>query len=355
LLQNARKFRHVSQERVGPLDSKPQQVGRACSLRHLFAIRREGRAHFYPGALFSGATRSANPSASAILPLREFIQNQSTGDPRIDRRRGFKPWLDSPDIGGGDSWTDEIERAIDGADVVLALLTPGSYASRICRAEQLRVLRKDKLVIPLLAKTASDIPLYLETANYRDFTGVVLYQTQFQILLEDLGKRRRGARLKAEYRSTYVTAPPLVLRGLRSVVLYTDLALNAVQLDYAQSAMRRGSLDNDPTGPWGFGCTARYNDNHKHPHEKAVGHIAGVAQMNKCTHETDKHKNNRERSMEPCPLCSSSDQTANRPIAKETTRTRVLERFARPQGESALSHQLGRSGPSTEKGWQIQY
>jgi hypothetical protein len=61
---------------------------------------------------------------------------------------GFKPWLDTGEIAGGDSWTDAIEGGIDGAEVVLALLTPGSYASRICRAEQLRALRKDKLVIP---------------------------------------------------------------------------------------------------------------------------------------------------------------------------------------------------------------
>jgi WD40 repeat protein len=125
--------------------------------------------------------------------------------------QGFKPWLDAPEIAGGDSWTDDIEGGIDDSDAVIALITPGSYASRICRAEQMRALRKDKLVIPLLAKTASDIPLYLETCNYRDFTGSVSYEKQFQILLEDLGECRGGASLKPEYRSTYVTAPPLPL------------------------------------------------------------------------------------------------------------------------------------------------
>jgi WD40 repeat protein len=123
--------------------------------------------------------------------------------------RGMKPWLDTREIAGGDSWTDDIERGIDGSDAVLALLTPGSYASRICRAEQLRALRKDKLVIPLLAKTASDIPLHLEPSNYHDFTGVVPYEKQFRILLDDLGEGRGGASVKAEYRCTYVTAPPL--------------------------------------------------------------------------------------------------------------------------------------------------
>ena len=121
---------------------------------------------------------------------------------------GVNPWFDFHEIAGGDSWSENIERGIDGSNAVLALLTPGSYASRICRAEQSRALRKNKLVIPLLAKSASDIPLHLEPSNYRDFTGAVPYETQFQFLLEDLGEGRGGARLKAEYRSTYVTAPP---------------------------------------------------------------------------------------------------------------------------------------------------
>src|SRR2546422_379845 len=71
---------------------------------------------------------------------------------------GFDVWLDTERIGGGASWTVEIEEAIDRAQVVLALLTPGSYSSEICRAEQIRSLRKGKSVVPLLAAPGSDIP-----------------------------------------------------------------------------------------------------------------------------------------------------------------------------------------------------
>src|SRR5438552_3519606 len=53
---------------------------------------------------------------------------------------GFEVWLDSERIGGGASWTVEIEKGIDWAQVVLALLE-GAYTSEICRAEQLRSLR----------------------------------------------------------------------------------------------------------------------------------------------------------------------------------------------------------------------
>jgi hypothetical protein len=126
--------------------------------------------------------------------------------------KGFGVWFDTINIAGGDSWTDEIENGIDTAYAVLALLTPGSYSSRICRAEQLRALRKGKLIIPLLGKAGSDRPLYLEGINYRDITGTQQpYDEQLRKLLEDLGHRQGGFVLNERHRTTYVTAPPLPL------------------------------------------------------------------------------------------------------------------------------------------------
>ena len=58
------------------------------------------------------------------------------------KEQGFDAWLDTQRIAGGAIWTDEIELALDEAEYVVALLTPGSYVSEICRAEQLRALRK---------------------------------------------------------------------------------------------------------------------------------------------------------------------------------------------------------------------
>lgn len=100
--------------------------------------------------------------------------------------RGFEAWLDTRRIHGGASWTVEIEQAIDRSQVVLALLSPGSYLSDICRAEQLRSLRKGKSVIPLLAQAGTDIPLHLETKNYRDLTPRETYDTQLKLLLKDI-------------------------------------------------------------------------------------------------------------------------------------------------------------------------
>src|SRR2546428_13436180 len=67
------------------------------------------------------------------------------------RAREIDAWLDAARLGGGAVWSREIEQALDASQVVLALVSHGSYESDICRAEQLRSLRKGKCVIPLLA------------------------------------------------------------------------------------------------------------------------------------------------------------------------------------------------------------
>jgi WD40 repeat protein len=149
-------------------------------------------------------------------PLKVFISYARKDGAVLAQRlqadlgaQGFDAWLDTQRIAGGASWTKEIEQALDACQVALALLTPGSYVSEICRAEQLRALRKGKRVIPLLAQSGSDIPLHLETKNYRDFTGAKPYAAQFRLLLEDIRLGRSAVPLRPEFRTTYVTAPPL--------------------------------------------------------------------------------------------------------------------------------------------------
>jgi WD40 repeat protein len=142
-------------------------------------------------------------------------------------REGCEVWVDTTRLNGGASWTSEIERALDGSDVVLALLSRGSFTSDICRAEQLRSLRKGKCVIPVLVQAEADRPLHLESRNYRDFSNELTYHEQFPKLLEDI-KQRTGVPLVHEYRQTYVTVPPLPtnyverrreLEALRNAVL----------------------------------------------------------------------------------------------------------------------------------------
>ena len=75
---------------------------------------------------------------------------------------GHAVWLDLAEIAAGGSWARDIEEAIENCDLALMLLSHGSYISDICRGEQLRALRKNKRVIPILLQADADRPLHLE-------------------------------------------------------------------------------------------------------------------------------------------------------------------------------------------------
>ncbi len=90
------------------------------------------------------------------LALR--LQKDLTGD-------GFDVWLDTQRVEGGASWTVEIEEAIDRAEFVLALLSPGSFTSEICRAEQLRSLRKGRCVISAARRAGIRCPAALRAGK----------------------------------------------------------------------------------------------------------------------------------------------------------------------------------------------
>jgi WD40 repeat protein len=117
--------------------------------------------------------------------------------------------------------------------VTVAILSTGSYESEICRAEQLRTLRKGKRLIPVLAMATADRPIILEARQYRDFTDPAGYNKSFTELVADiLGDMT--ATLPEHYRATrvtYITAPPRVanylerpevLRALRDTLFRED-------------------------------------------------------------------------------------------------------------------------------------
>jgi hypothetical protein len=156
--------------------------------------------------------------------------------------QGFEAWLDKQRIAGGAVWTKAIESALDQAEYVVALLTQGSYVSEIYRAEQLRALRKNKCVIPVMAQSGADVPLHLEARNHRDFTVQGRYPHAFTELVADL-HARNGIELKPEFRKTrYNTVPPLpanfvarpeALAALRDALITDDgssqIALTALK------------------------------------------------------------------------------------------------------------------------------
>src|SRR5689334_4702512 len=98
------------------------------------------------------------------------------------QKYGFDAWLDVDRIPGSAVWTTEIEDPLHSSQVVLALLTTGSYRSKICPAEQLRALRTEKCVIPVLGQTGTDVPLHLEAKQYRNL-ATKDYSAKYEILL----------------------------------------------------------------------------------------------------------------------------------------------------------------------------
>jgi WD40 repeat protein len=148
-------------------------------------------------------------------------------------KQGFDVWLDTQRLRGGAVWSVEIEREVDTRQVTIALLSPGSYASEICRAEQVRALDKGHRVIPVLAVNGTERPLYLYARQYRDFTDEAKYASRLAELLSDI-RGHATATLPDNYRKTrvtYLTSPPRVanylerpdaLRALRDAVFAED-------------------------------------------------------------------------------------------------------------------------------------
>src|SRR4051812_20296322 len=83
----------------------------------------------------------------------------------------FEVWMDQQRLNGGDRWTAEVEAALDGSDVVLALLSDGSFTSDTCRAEQGWALDTRKLVVPIRVQAASRVQLRLYNLQYLDFSS----------------------------------------------------------------------------------------------------------------------------------------------------------------------------------------
>mgnify|MGYP000229642384 CR=1 FL=1 len=99
---------------------------------------------------------------------------------------GYSVWLDTNEIPGGADWSQQIEDAIEHSHIMVALLSPASYHSQWCRAEQLRATRKGKRIIPLMAVDGAEVPLHLEHINYLDFTDESRYDEMFRDLMSDI-------------------------------------------------------------------------------------------------------------------------------------------------------------------------
>jgi hypothetical protein len=100
-----------------------------------------------------------------LVPISYAHKDGSTLASRLRRdvvEKGYIVWLDVGRLEGGSDWSKKIEKQIDEADVVLALLSTGSLESNVCRGEQLRSLRRHKCVTPVLVHDQADRPVYLD-------------------------------------------------------------------------------------------------------------------------------------------------------------------------------------------------
>jgi hypothetical protein len=132
---------------------------------------------------------------------------------------GHSAWLDRAEIEVSESWSAEIEAAIDGCEALIAVLTAGAAASRVCRGEQLRALRKGKRVVPLLAQADADRPVYLEPEHYLSFAENDPYEARFAELLDYLAQAKgvvlAGLPQRVQQRLAEPVPPRAVLAALR--------------------------------------------------------------------------------------------------------------------------------------------
>lgn len=107
------------------------------------------------------------------------------------RSAGFNIWVDQLDIPAGTRWDLEVEKALDGSEIFMVLLTPESIASHNVRDEIGYAIDTGKHILPILYKNAK-LPLRLRRFQYVDFTnksfdeGLAVAKKLLQGLDEDL-------------------------------------------------------------------------------------------------------------------------------------------------------------------------
>lgn len=116
---------------------------------------------------------------------------------------GHRVFLDERDIGLGQAWDEALAAALEGAEALIALLTPHAVRradpvsgeagqDSVCLDEIARARRLGKTVLPLMVLPC-EVPIVLERAQYLDFTGWAGSQALYRARFEDLRARLAGA------------------------------------------------------------------------------------------------------------------------------------------------------------------
>lgn len=109
---------------------------------------------------------------------------------------GLRLWIFSQDLRAGDNWLLEIEKATAQSRNMLIVLSPHSVASEWAEQESRLFLSLDpkgdqRRLIPLLLKR-TDIPLYLRTRTWLDFTQEEYWEPAMKQLLLALGAQQQA-------------------------------------------------------------------------------------------------------------------------------------------------------------------
>ena len=79
-------------------------------------------------------------------------------------------WIDQLDIGPGDPWDQEVEKALKACTGLLVILSPRSVASRSVMDEVSFALEQNKKTVPVIYEDC-EIPFRLGRLQHTDFTS----------------------------------------------------------------------------------------------------------------------------------------------------------------------------------------
>src|SRR5215469_7276417 len=122
-------------------------------------------------------------------PLSIFISYSHADSAFVDqlegdlRKLGFETWVDRQRLAGGQRWRRELQEAVEGAQVLLIVLSPEAIASQSVQIEFDYALDLGKLVIPLYYRQCT-VPMELRAIQWIDFRHS--YEQGIQALLQAL-------------------------------------------------------------------------------------------------------------------------------------------------------------------------
>lgn len=125
-----------------------------------------------------GRTFADPPASRAESPAAQVFVSYARADwdsfvaGFVERLRGdkYNVWVDQHLILGGADWMDAINDALEGAAVLILVMTPEALNSRFVKMEYRQFVTADRPLLPVLLKPTK-LPAELGIYQHIDFTG----------------------------------------------------------------------------------------------------------------------------------------------------------------------------------------